>query len=91
MRKIIFTLAALAASTAALSAIGSAPASASGNNAYCIANGQDSSFGHCDFSSYDQCKATVSGGSGTCTINPAFATRETGNAFAKMPAPRRVR
>ena len=91
MRKIFFTAAALAISFAAISTIGSAPAQASGNYAYCISNGYDSSFGRCDYSTYDQCRETVSGSGGTCTINPAFSTRENVNSFAAMPAGRRLR
>ncbi len=38
----------------------------------CMAGGYDSRSLHCDFSNFDQCRATASGIGGSCTVNPNY-------------------
>jgi hypothetical protein len=65
MRKLLFT-------AAALLVVSAAPSSAR-EYAWCAANAVNSSNPQCDFSTYQQCQATISGQGGTCSRNPALA------------------
>jgi hypothetical protein len=69
MGRNLLTFAALVASIGAVAA--GAPARAE-TYPVCMINGYDIGGLHCDFSTYDQCRATASGIGGTCMNNPAY-------------------
>ena len=83
MRRTI--LLAAVATIAAVSAVGSvSPAAAAGRiqDRYCL-QGDDYGYpGNCQFSTYEQCRATASGTFNGCGINPryAFAPAKRGDA-----------
>ena len=68
MGRHVLTFAALVASIGTV-AVG-APARAQ-TYPVCMVGGYDIGNAHCDFSTYDQCRATASGIGGTCINNPA--------------------
>jgi len=70
MRWHLFGLAALSTPILAVDAV--PPATAEAIYPVCMAGGYDSRALHCDFSNFDQCRATASGIGGSCTLNPYY-------------------
>ena len=84
MSKLLLTTAAFALAIAAMATIGTAPARADANAPICaMIYAQGGSYSQCDFATYAQCKATVSGRPGVCIDNPSL--RE---SLARMPRQR---
>jgi hypothetical protein len=63
----------LAALSTAIFIFGAAPpAVAEITYPVCMAGGYDSRALHCDYTDFDQCRATASGIGGSCTLNPYY-------------------
>jgi hypothetical protein len=90
MRRVLIAMAALLASASIFSL--AAPATAQ-TYPVCLAGGSDEDGMRCDYTSFDQCRATASGIGGYCVINPASAAsrrdaivgRRTADAMASAP------
>jgi hypothetical protein len=65
MRRTPIALLMLASSASALS-----PATSAMADPVCLSGGSDNSL-RCDYTSFDQCRASASGGLGYCVANPA--------------------
>ena len=68
-----------------ISAAGSSPAAAI-DYSYCAASGDDN---QCDFSTYEQCMATVTGIGKECVVNPIVAFRQARQIQQPDQPPRR--
>jgi hypothetical protein len=55
----------------------------------CMTGGYDIGNAHCDFSTYDQCRATASGIGGTCMDNPLYKAEPAVAASVGVVSPRR--
>lgn len=63
---------AFAALSLALSVPDAVPPARAEDYPVCMEGGYDSRALHCDFSNFDQCRATASGIGGSCTVNPNY-------------------
>jgi hypothetical protein len=71
-RNITLSILAMAAAIVTVGSA-SAPAAAASNDRYCLQGTTYGYPGNCQFSSYEQCRATASGTNETCGINPMRA------------------
>ena len=63
---------AFAAVFIAICSLGTVPPASAETYPVCMAGGFDSRALHCDFSDFDQCRATASGIGGSCIQNPDY-------------------
>jgi hypothetical protein len=68
-----------------ISAAGSSPAAAI-DYPYCASSGDDN---QCDFTTYEQCLATVTGIGKECIVNPIIAFRQAQQPLQPDQSPRR--
>ncbi|MGJ5175236.1 DUF3551 domain-containing protein [Bradyrhizobium oligotrophicum] len=90
MRKVM--MAAGLAGVAFVSVAGAAPAAAGYDYPWCV-QGRGVGFpGDCSYQTFEQCRASASGRSASCGINPrvAFGQARRPSVYVDMPPPRRV-
>ena len=85
MTKVLLTTAMFAIAIAATATLGTTSARASGNAPFCATTyGMGGSAGTaCDFYSFAQCQATISGVGGSCSSNPGLR-----DSLARVPRSR---
>lgn len=95
MRTSLYALAAVAA-LAAPAALTATPVQASGNRPFCLHGGMTYGVYDCSYGSMAACRATASGNSASCDVNPAYLARGVvydGDEYVERPRrrARRVR